>query len=76
MGFSDSRAVPHHAICHVPTPGTLRFALAMQPCSFRRMSTSACVSPVSGLTWSTVSESGTDAEVMSGGLALAGFTVI
>ena len=48
----------------------------MQPCSFRRMSTSACVNPVSGFNWSTVSGLGTDAEAMSGGLALAGFTVI
>jgi hypothetical protein len=31
---------------------------------------------VSGLTWSTVRGSGTDAEAMSGGLVLAGFTVI
>ena len=37
------------------------------------MSTSACVSPVSGFTWSAASVSGTDAEAMSGGLAFAGF---
>src|ERR1035441_6772293 len=37
------------------------------------MSASACVSPVSALTWTEASASGTDAEAMSGGLALAGF---
>src|ERR1035441_7035822 len=37
------------------------------------MSTSECASPVSGLTLSDASVSGTDAEAMSGGLAFGGF---
>src|ERR1019366_3503763 len=37
------------------------------------MSTSACVSPMSGLTRSVASASGTDALAMSGGLPFAGF---
>ena len=37
------------------------------------MSTSACVSPVSGFTWSAASVSGTDAEAMSGAFPVAGF---
>jgi hypothetical protein len=41
--------------------------------TFRRVSTSARASPVSGLALSIASVSGTDAKAMSGGLALAGF---
>ena len=47
-------------------------ATSLQPFSLRRVSTSAPVNPVSGLTLSDASVSGTDADAISGGLVSAG----
>ena len=48
-------------------------ATSLSPHSFRRVSTSARVRPVSGSTWSAARASGTDAEAISGAFPIAGF---